>query len=113
MVRALNTPTDPELANLSLRLALEWGEDWLVPIQERLSQIRPDLTQAQLDDCQADAKRVFDHALKLGREALKRHGLEGSAAADASRQALLEAFPWLDEANLSRLVSQSLYYALK
>ncbi|MGE0322007.1 MAG: hypothetical protein AB7K71_04555 [Polyangiaceae bacterium] len=113
MVRALNTPTDPELANLALRLALEWGENWLEPIQERLAQIRPDLTPRELDGCQAHAKRVFERALRVGREALKRDGLEGSAAADEARHALLEAFPWLDEANLSRLVSQSLYYALK
>lgn len=113
MVPFRRSPGDPKLTNAALRLALEWGESWLEPIQGRLAQIRPDLAVEELDACEALAQHVFERALEVGRQALKRHGLAGSVAADEVRETLLAAFPWLDRANLSQLVSQSLYYAFK
>lgn len=103
----------PDVANVAVGLCLEFGQHWLEPIQERLAQIRPDLAAEELDACEALAQHVFERALEVGRQALKRHGLAGSVAADEVRETLLAAFPWLDRANLSQLVSQSLYYAFK
>ena len=58
------TPTREALLNDGLELAMDWGENWLAPIQDRLHQRHPQLNPQQLDElneaCQ-DAMK-FGHA---------------------------------------------------
>ena len=48
----------PETLNVSLNLALEWGENWLDPIQERLIKEIPTLTLNEANDLNSLAKTV-------------------------------------------------------
>jgi hypothetical protein len=100
-----------DLLNEGLSLAMEWGENWLEPTQERLALRRPALSQSELDEinaiCQAAMKfghdSVYDLALKSGSKT-KREDFEPVMRA---------RYPWVNSENLSHLFSQGMYYAWK
>ena len=43
-------PTRETLLNNGLELAMDWGEDWLAPIQDRLLQRHRSLRRDELDE---------------------------------------------------------------
>lgn len=99
------------LLNDGLALAMDWGDQWLAPIQERLARQHPTLEPHELDElndaCQA--------AMRFGHETAYRLVAPGGTELDASAFAVAvrERFPWIDAANGERLLRQSLYYLWK
>jgi hypothetical protein len=99
------------LLNKGLDLAMEGGENWLKPIQDRLALQHPELSQSELDEvndiCHAAMKFghdcVYDLALKSGKNT-KREDFEPLMRVRS---------PWVDPKNLSHLFSQGMYYAWK
>lgn len=85
--------------------------DWLQPVQGRLAQRFPALSQEQLDElntaCQAvmsfGHQVVYDLAEKFGKDT-RREDFALSMSA---------AYPWVNESNMSQLFSQGMYYAWK
>lgn len=102
------------LKNLALGLALQWGPDWLQPIQPRLARLAPELDAHQRDALDALAQRAMRFGWKAMANAMR---LDGGRPAlpdlDAFRSSLGPEFGWIDHERLSRLHSQSAYYALK
>ena len=100
-----------DLLNEGLYLAMEWGEDWLKPIQERLAVRHPALSKEDLDEINAISQKamrfghgaVYDLALKSGDE----------TSYGDFEPAMIAQYPWVDAKNLSRLFSQGMYYAWK
>ena len=101
---------DSDTLNLSLSLAMEWGDDWLKPIQSRLKKLRPDLTPAQRRECNAIAQSAMKTGHKLVFDFLK---ADSESDFEGWSTALLDAFPWISDANLSQCFSQGIYYARK
>ena len=93
-----------DLLNEGLHLAMEWGKDWLKPIQERLAVRHPELLPEELDEvntlCQAAMQfghgYVYDLALKSGRDADQRD----------MEAAMRVRYPWVNARNLQHLFSQ-------
>jgi hypothetical protein len=103
---------DATQLNKGLALAMDWGKDWLMPIQERLRAWDSSITPAQADAI----NEICQRAMRFGWELVRKQN--GSALSDAEldeefRQKMLAKFPWVDRENLSRLYSQALYYAMK
>ena len=103
---------DPDaLRNEGLGLAMDWGEDWLAPIQERLRERHPRLTRAELDELDATCRA----AMKLGHETV--HALVRAHGKDLALPSFAERFavqvPWASAENVERLFNQGLYYAWK
>jgi hypothetical protein len=104
---------DRRILNAGLDLAMEFGEHWLSPIQERLAAKCPSLSAAELD-AYNDACRAAMHfgheqvALKI-REA----GNDHAKHFRRFRTAVLARYPWISAGNLKRLFSQGCYYAMK
>ena len=99
------------ILNDGLHLAMEWGEDWLKPIQERLSKAYPGLLKEQLDEysaiCQAVMKYGHDQTYKLAE-------LKGNkVSAEEFESIMISRYPWVNSENLSRLFSQGIYYSWK
>jgi hypothetical protein len=101
---------DDETLNLCLSLAMEWGDDWLKPIQSRLKAIRPDLSPAQRRECNSIAQSAMKIGRKLVLDYLKP---DFESDFDGWSEALLDEFPWVSSDNLSRCFSQGAYYARK
>ncbi|HEV2680757.1 MAG TPA: hypothetical protein VGV14_09685, partial [Rhodanobacter sp.] len=99
------------LLNEGLDLAMEWGKNWLKPIQDRLAFGHPELTREELDEVNAISQNamkfghgyVYDLALKAGKDT-KKSDLES---------AMQSRYPWVNARNLSHLFSQGMYYAWK
>ncbi len=104
-------PPRDVLLNDGLELAMNWGESWLAPIQERLRLMHPRLGAAELDElnqaCQAAMKFGHETAYEL----VQTHGAEADALGFGST--VRGRYPWISEENLMRLFRQSLYYVWK
>ena len=103
---------DPDaLRNEGLALAMDWGEDWLAPIQQRLRERHPRLTRAELDELDSTCRA----AMRLGHETV--HALVRTHGKDLALAAFAERFaaqvPWASAENVERLFKQGLYYAWK
>ncbi len=90
---------------------MEWGEDWLQPIQERLSKRVPALSRDQLDEI----NNICQAAMRFGHDTV--YALAEVSGKDTKKSdfdsAMLARYPWVDSNNISRLFSQGMYYAWK
>jgi hypothetical protein len=102
-------PIERALLNLALGLSLEFGPNWLKPIQPRLQHERPDVTSAQADELDAFARGTRDWAHDLIGRSLGT-GVPGETEA---RRMIVRSLPWIDDATFEHLWSQGVYYALK
>jgi hypothetical protein len=104
-------PTREALLNEGLELAMDWGENWLAPIQPRMAQRHPHLERRELDELDA----AVQEAMKFGHDtayALVRAAGQGVPQAEFN-PLVMSKYPWLDSENAARLFSQSIYYASK
>jgi hypothetical protein len=106
---------DNNILNQGLSLALEWGEQWLEPIQERLGTIYPQLSEKELDDYNSYCKKVASDGNALIFKIVHEDSEDfyGVKNRQLWKKTMLERYPWINEENLSRSYSQSCYYAMK
>src|SRR5690349_17238886 len=117
ILESLRTAVQPEsrrrdrILNVGLRLAMEFGEHWLQPIQPRLSKRYPDLSTDELEEY----NRICQGAMRLGHDYIYKFAEENRTepSADDFKTAISSRYPWVNRANLSRLRSQGHYYAWK
>jgi hypothetical protein len=99
------------ILNEGLALAMEWGEQWLSPIQERLGAAHPEMSAGELDRyddaCRAAMKRM--HALVP--ECWRTGGEEEKVVYARYREKVMKSWPWVSDDNLGRAWSQGMYYA--
>ena len=107
-----------EILNKGLELAMEFGENWLQPIQSRLSQNYGKLTDEMLDQYNKVCTHTMDDGhlyvynflteLKKNSKRISQAGLK-----EMFDNYMLEKYGWIDSDNLDHLFSQSLYYTWK
>ena len=102
-----------EILNVGLDLAMEFGEDWLQPIQTRLTILFPALSRDELDAYNELCRK----AMFFGHDQVVRSIQEGPSDQAGQfqnfRAAVLAEYPWVADGNLRRLFSQGYYYAMK
>jgi hypothetical protein len=99
----------PEILNDGLDLAMDWGEDWIQPIQERLAILYPDLTGAELDEYDAVCRGAMDFGNAQMIALAKKLGKDPTL--QEFRAAVVSQYPWVSDDNIPRLYSQGMYYA--
>ncbi|NUZ08156.1 hypothetical protein [Piscinibacter koreensis] len=111
LARFRKRPARETLLNDGLALAMDWGDRWLAPIQERLRVQHPWLTPDALDELDA----VCQAAMRFGHETAYRLAAENAKQVDAGAftASLRARFGWVDDANAERLLRQSVYYLWK
>ncbi|WP_300597551.1 hypothetical protein [Niabella sp.] len=103
-----------DLLNKALALSMEWGENWLLPVNERLSKIYPGLADNELIGCNDLCAEINKNAHELVCENPVLDGSEiGFMDFEMFSTQLLKKFGWINKGNLQRLYSQSCYYARK
>ena len=105
-------PVDPAaVLNDGLALAMDWGEGWLAPIQDRLRQRHPRLSKAELDGFDTSCRE----AMRFGHETV--HALVRQSGKNVDPAVFAASFsaryPWATAENTTRLFNQGLYYAWK
>ena len=109
---------EEKILNRGLELALEFGPNWLQPIQARLSKKFPDLQTEELDKydsiCRTAMKDGHEFIYKkLETAADKKRKIKEKDVSDELQLFLHTKYPWVDSKNLKRIVSQGFYYAWK
>lgn len=104
---------DERILNAGLHLAMEFGENWLCPIQERLAGKFPELSRDGLNKYE----RMCREVMTFGHEQVPARWREARGnEAEALRlfkMAMRDRYPWVTDENLSHLFSQGCYYAWK
>lgn len=101
---------DDATLNVGFHLAMEWGEDWLMPIQPRLKKLRPELSQKQLNEC----NKICQEAMRRGHELVIQYiGPTLDSDFEGWSSEMQEVYSWISDENLSRCFSQGCYYAMK
>lgn len=103
-----------KILNDGLELSMEFGENWLADIDERLSLLYPELNATDLLKCNQLCRQVGEMAHEYIRKNPIRDGASIRFIAFEDFEAFMkERFKWINSDNLSRLYSQSCYYAWK
>lgn len=111
-------PPENEILNSGLNFAMEFGENWLQPIQKRLLFKYGFLTSKQRDEYNA----ICTTTMKIGHEFIyksladildKDETIKENQFKENFKNFMLNEFPWIDKRNMSRLFSQGCYYAYK
>ncbi len=102
---------DNEILNFGLELAMEWGENWLKPIQERLHAKYPGLSSEERDRLDV----ICREAMKFAYETVYRMAeASGKATSRTDFASVLgQRYPWIDRKNAEHLFSKGMYYAWK
>lgn len=100
-----------ELLNEGLSLAMEWGKNWLQPIQERLQRRHLELSKEELDELNDKAQAAMKFGHNLVYESVERDG-KAIADQDFAREVQVR-YPWVHEKNIRHMYSQGRYYAWK
>jgi len=104
---------DSSILNVGLDLAMEFGKNWLKPIQSRLAERYPTLATKDLDAYDTDCRACMTYANDL----IVRCWRETKGSQDESfrlfQERVLGRYAWVSAPNLARLFSQSCYYAWK
>lgn len=103
-----------QILNDGLELNMEFGENWLVDIDKRLSKKYPQLSESDLRKtdtlCRKIAKNANDF---VSRNPIIKEGKVTFVDSSDFKTYMLNQYNWINELNLSRLYSQSCYYAMK
>ena len=102
------------ILNEGLSLAMEWGEQWLCPIQERLATAHPELSREELDRYDELCRAAMHHAHALVAKCWRSADTRDEQLVFARFAELLgKTYPWISPENVSRAWSQGMYYAWK
>ena len=99
------------LLNEGLELAMDWGENWLAPVQDRLLQRHAYLQREELDELNATCQQAMSFGHETVYEMVREKGKNISQ--DEFVPLVLAKHPWLNAENTTRLFNQSMYYAWK
>ena len=98
-----------EILNVALEMSLEWGPNWLSPINGRIKSRYPELTEEQANDLNLWCVEVSRYAYKLiemDYPLVMFKGEEGTGIEQVQQK-----YPQINEENLGRLYNQGMYYA--
>jgi len=103
-----------EILNNGLNLSMEFGENWLKDINERLKIKYPELTISELKKYDKLHRKVNKYAHDFIRKNPIKNGNEiNFIEFDKFEDFIKNKYDWIDEKNINQLYSQSCYYALK
>ena len=109
MKRAINVEKFPdELLNFALDLSLEWGKNWMSPINSRVRAAHPELSEQDAETLNNWCVEAREFAFA---EVEKWYPLEVEDKSERALETTRQKYPQIDEHNLSHLYNQGMYYA--
>ena len=110
--------SETEILNSGLDFAMEFGENFLKPIQGRLSKKYRFLNETELDNYNLICKSAKDEGQKYIYDFLEKLSTENNNISENNLKNNLsnfirEKYSWISENNLNRLFSQACYFAYK
>jgi hypothetical protein len=109
--------TEDEMRNIGLDLSMEFGPNWLKPLQERLSHKIPNLTSAELDSLDRECRSVRDEGIQdlhyMLEEIDPKQPKDKNVVYAEFSTNQMQKHPWINKKNMDHLFSQAMYYAFK
>ena len=110
----MKTNVSNKILNIGLDFSMEFGENWLKPINKRLQNKFPYLTSDELEECNT----ICNEVNKTANNFVYENPIKGKPEIQFVDFAEFEnfmkqKFDWISIKNLKRLYSQSCYYAFK
>lgn len=103
-----------EILNTALEMSMEFGENWLKPIHERIHKKYPNISSEDLDELNSICKKVNQSANNYVYENVSViNGEIKFVDFDKFKNDILLKYNWISKINLSHFYSQSCYYAMK
>jgi hypothetical protein len=96
-------PTEAEILNTGLQLAMEFGENWLKPIQQRLFRRYNFLSKEELDKYNLICKTALDDGIRFIQNTLTN--------LDSRQQYMRKKYAWINNQGIERVFNQSCYYS--
>ncbi|HLP20910.1 MAG TPA: hypothetical protein VK174_11445 [Chitinophagales bacterium] len=111
-------PSEAEILNTGLVFAMEFGENWLKPIQQRLFKKYNYLTKEQLDNYNSICKAALNDGVRFMETTLEKisdqkQTIQEQELKDQLRVFMLAKYPWIDRNALAHLFNQGCYYNWK
>jgi hypothetical protein len=104
---------DPTILNEGMELAMEFGKNWLQPIQGRLGRKHKDLSHGQLDEYERVCREALTYGVEQVKVQMRAAARQEKKAARLFGEAMTARYPWMTPKTLSHLFSQGCYYAWK
>ena len=103
-----------KILNDGLNLSMEFGENWLADIDERLRTKHPELTKSELRNCDKLCRKIN----KLAQDFISKNPTKTANEVKFVEFSLFESYikakyEWINNDNLNKLYSQGCYYSLK
>ena len=109
MKRAINVGEfNLQTLNIALDLSLEWGENWLQPVNARLMKKCPQLGAEDSQTLNEWCIEVREFAFA---EIEKCYALEIENKSERALETTRRKYPQINAENLARLYNQGMYYA--
>jgi len=113
-----STSDEASILNTGLDMAMEFGEDFRKPIQQRLSKKYSSLSAEQLDHYNLVCTSAMESGFKFVDSILEPLAALNQTISEANLKKQLfhhmkSNYPWINKDNLDRLYSQSCYFAFK
>jgi hypothetical protein len=104
--------------NKGLDYAMEFGSNWLQPIQSRLSEKYINLSNDELNHFDKVCRKAMNDGHKfiynrLAKLYEKQKKISQSHLEEEFKDFITNRYNWMSNKNISRLFSQSLYYTMK
>lgn len=99
---------DPVLLNSALEFVSEWGENFRKPILERMQQKHAELSEAEILELEAEAKRAESCIVELADQEFA-----GSLSESDIVTKTREQFPWIADEQLYRIKNIGMFWARK
>ncbi|WP_435354963.1 hypothetical protein [Emticicia sp. SJ17W-69] len=111
-------PSRQDILNDALDIAMEFGKNWLMPIQERLKSKYPFLSENDLNSFNSICKQIMNEsnvfvANKIGELVRSNQNIEFTKLKEELDKFLKVKQDWIDDKNIIRLLNQAMYYAYK
>ncbi|MEH0154115.1 hypothetical protein V6R21_08185 [Limibacter armeniacum] len=116
--RSQSSDSREDILNKGYKMSLEFGGNWLKPINERLGKKYPKLSSNELDEFSAICERLRAEAINFINKYLEAKAEGNQQIVEKELQIAftnwaLEYYPWLSKSNIKGTVSQGLYFAWK
>lgn len=109
-------PTEAEILNTGLQLAMEFGENWLKPIQQRLFRRYNFLSKEELDKYNLICKLALEDGIRFIQNTLT--NLDSRQQYIGERELKLELavfmrkkYTWINNQGIERVFNQSCYHS--
>lgn len=95
-----------DILNAAMNISLEWGENWLKPINERLLAVYPNVSEEKAKEIDTYIRVAREDIFKV----IEQYYLKELSEIQAI-SIIQEKYTFLDDDTLKRLFNQGMYYA--